>query len=136
MRVALDTNVLVSAFTTRGLCADLFQTLLADHEPIVSETVLAELEAVLRDKFRHPAKAAAARAAFLRQFCEQAPASPPVALKGIDLADRTVIAEAIAAVADALVTGDQAILALQSVEKMPVLSPRQLWDALRKGERR
>jgi putative PIN family toxin of toxin-antitoxin system len=136
VRVALDTNVLVSAFTTRGLCADLFQALLADHVTIVSETVLAELATVLREKFRHPADAAAERTEFLRQFCELAPARDPPDLDGIDLADRTVIGEAIAGAADALVTGDQAMLALRSVDGLPVLSPRRLWDALRQGGRK
>lgn len=33
MRVFLDTNVLVSAFATRGLSADVFRLVLAEHEP-------------------------------------------------------------------------------------------------------
>ena len=32
MRVLLDTNVIVSAVTTRGLCADVFRAVLAAHE--------------------------------------------------------------------------------------------------------
>lgn len=131
MRVVLDTNVLVSAFTARGLCADLFQALLVDHVPVVGVTVLAELEIVLRAKFRHSAQAAAGRAGFLRQYCELAPAARPRPIPGIDTADRKVIAEALAAAADALVTGDEAMLGLKAVDGMPILSPRQLWDALR-----
>ena len=131
MRVFLDTNVLVSAMTARGLCADLFQAILADHVPVVSETVLTEFDAVLRSKFRHSASAASERAEFLRRFCELAPAGRPRALRGIDAQDRKVIADALAGRVDALVTGDQAVLALGSVERMPLFSPRQLWDAMR-----
>ena len=131
MRVFVDTNVLVSAFTARGLCADLFQAILADHVPVVSESVLAEFDAVLRSKFRHSGAAASERVQFLRRFCELAPAGASRALAGIDAQDRKVIAEALAGQVDALVTGDQALLSLQSVERMPLLSPRQLWDALR-----
>ena len=136
MRVVLDTNVLVSAFTARGLCADLFQALLSDHTPLASETILAELETVLRDKFKHPPAAAAERAEFLRQFCELAPATPSRTIRGIDAADRMVIAEAIAAAADALVTGDQAMLALGAVEGLPLMSPRQLWETLRRAAKK
>jgi hypothetical protein len=35
LRVFLDTNVLVSAFATRGLCADLLELVLLQHELIV-----------------------------------------------------------------------------------------------------
>ena len=42
MRVFLDTNVLLSAFAARGLCADVFRTVLAEHELITSEFVLGE----------------------------------------------------------------------------------------------
>jgi len=131
VKVFLDTNVLVSAFTTRGLCADLFQALLADHAPVVSETVLSELDTVLRAKFRHSAAAAAERAEFLRRNCELAPTSKPFQLPGIDAQDRKVIADALAASVDALVTGDQAMLALGVVNGTRVMSPRQLWQRLR-----
>ncbi len=40
MRVALDTSVLVSAVAARGLCADVFNLILAEHDLIVGETVL------------------------------------------------------------------------------------------------
>lgn len=131
MKVFLDTNVLVSAFTTRGLCADLFQALLADHTPYVSETVLSEFDKVLRNKFRHSAAAAGERAEFLRRHCELSPAAKPARIPGIDAQDRKVIGEAVAAAVDTLVTGDQAILALRAVKGIGVMSPRQLWQRLR-----
>lgn len=131
MRVFVDTNVLVSALTARGLCADLFQAILADHVPVVSDTVLAEFDAVLRSKFRHSAGAAFERTQFLRRFCEHTPGGRPRVLAGIDAQDRKVIADALAGHAEALVTGDRAMLALEIIERMPLFSPRQLWDALR-----
>lgn len=54
MRVFLDTNVLVSAFTTRGLCADLLRLVLAGHEPLSGEIILQELRRVLDERFRVP----------------------------------------------------------------------------------
>ena len=47
MRVFFDTNVLVSAFLARGLCADLLRLVLSEHTLVCSELVLAELSAVL-----------------------------------------------------------------------------------------
>lgn len=131
MRVFLDTNVLVSAFTTRGLCADLFQALLADHRPVVSDTVLSELDRVLRTKFRHSLAAAAERGDFLRRYCERSPAAKPARIPGIDAQDRKVIGDAVAASVDTLVTGDQAMLGLRTVKGIEIMSPRQLWERLR-----
>ena len=52
MRVFLDTNVVVSAVGTRGLCADVFQAVLAEHDLVVGQTVLAELHRVFPEKMR------------------------------------------------------------------------------------
>jgi predicted nucleic acid-binding protein len=54
VRVFLDTNVLASAFGSRGLCADLVRLLFAEHELVTSEFVLDELNRTLRDKFGVP----------------------------------------------------------------------------------
>jgi predicted nucleic acid-binding protein len=52
VRVFLDTNVLASAIATRGICADVQQVTLAEHELVLGEKVLGELSRVLRTKFR------------------------------------------------------------------------------------
>ncbi len=41
MRVFLDTNVLVSAVATRGLCADVLREVLLSHQLLVSADLLA-----------------------------------------------------------------------------------------------
>jgi predicted nucleic acid-binding protein len=52
VRVCLDTNVLVAAFATRGLCADVLRTVLAEHDLVVGEVILAELRRVLTPSSR------------------------------------------------------------------------------------
>lgn len=54
MRVFLDTNVLVAAFATRGLCADVLRAVLTQHDLLISEVVLAELRNVLPRKLGLP----------------------------------------------------------------------------------
>lgn len=56
MKIFADTNVLVNAFTARGLCADLLEVILADHQLISGEIVLDELERVLIKKLNVPQK--------------------------------------------------------------------------------
>jgi uncharacterized protein len=40
VRVFLDTNVLVSAFATRGLCADLLELVLLEHDLVLGRWVI------------------------------------------------------------------------------------------------
>ena len=44
MRVLLDTDVLVAAFATRGICQDVIRVVLAEHRLLIGESVLEELE--------------------------------------------------------------------------------------------
>ena len=55
MRVFLDTNILVSTFATRGLCADVLRHVLSEHVLVMSEVVLRELRKALRVKLKLPA---------------------------------------------------------------------------------
>jgi len=52
VRVFLDTNVLVSALATRGLCAELYERLLTEHEVVIAEPVVAEVLDIMQRKFR------------------------------------------------------------------------------------
>ncbi|MBC8134017.1 MAG: putative toxin-antitoxin system toxin component, PIN family [Deltaproteobacteria bacterium] len=130
MKVFLDTNVLVSAFATRGLCADLFRHLLAEHELIVGAVVLAELRRVLRDRIHAPAAAIAATEALLREHTV-VPLQRRHLKMGIkDPDDEWIVASAIAGEADVLVTGDSVLL--EQVEPpIMIVNPRGLWEILR-----
>ena len=44
MRVFLDTNVIASATATRGLCADLFRTVIEFHQLVISDHLLEEIK--------------------------------------------------------------------------------------------
>jgi uncharacterized protein len=131
VRVALDTNVLISAVAARGLCADLFNLILAEHDLIVGETVLSELRRVLSQKIRVPGKTIDEFVALLRQEALVVKKGELVAVEIRDKDDLPVLSEAIAGNADVLVTGDADLLTL--TEKLPlrVLSPRGFWEELR-----
>src|SRR5215470_12826137 len=67
MRVFLDTNVLASAFATRGLCEDVSREVLAAHELILAAPVLEELERVFTTKLKVPKAAVGQIIEFLSQ---------------------------------------------------------------------
>lgn len=130
MRIFLDTNVLASAFTARGLCAEVYELAALNHELIVGEPVLGELLRVLGGKLRVPLESLARLQKELEEF-ERAPASEvPLATPLRDPADAAVLACAIAAGAEVFVTGDKELLAMRKVGNMPVVSPRELWRRL------
>jgi putative PIN family toxin of toxin-antitoxin system len=131
VRIALDTNVLVSAVATRGLCADVLQLVLAEHQLILGSTVLKELRRVLRTKLRVPATTVDEVDAFLRRQAVVVTAQPPVQLEIRDQSDRVVLAEAVAGRADVLVTGDRDLLDVADHAPVPILTPRGIWERLR-----
>ena len=130
MKVVHDTNVLLAAFATRGLCEAVFEACLASHEIVLSEHILGELHRHLRGKFKIPARQVDAILAFLR---EEATVVSPAKVHPDACRDRTdlaVLGTAVAAEADCLVTGDRDLLTLKTFQGIPLLSPRAFHDRL------
>src|SRR5262245_15075817 len=132
MFVFLDTNVLVAALATRGLCADVLRETLAEHHLLVSVTVIGELARALAQTMNLSAAAIDEVEAFLKSSAIVAdnPAKPlPVAIADPD--DAAVLDEAIASGASVFVTGDAELLALDEVTGARILDPRGFWELVR-----
>ena len=131
MKVFFDTNMLLAAFATRGLCADLFAHALLEHELLVAEAVIRELRSKLRIKLKLPKNTIDEIEALLRdQVVVRTPAEH-LSLNLSDPDDEWIVTEALAGNADVLVTGDAALHKLGKRAPMPIVSPRGLWDRLR-----
>lgn len=132
MKVFLDTNVLVSAFTTRGLCADVLRQVLAEHVLVTGEVVLEELGRVLAERFRLPARQVEAIVDFLGAHHVQPRPQELPAIEIRDPDDLWVFASALAAGADVLITGDKDLLDLRNQEPgIAIVDPRGFWNLLR-----
>ncbi len=132
MRVFPDTNVLVSAFTTRGLCADVLRTILAEHDLVTGEYVLNELKRVLIERFGIPEKHVISIISFLRRFhVEPAPQDTPD-LQICDSDNLFVLASALSAKIDVLVTGDRDLLEVNDQVDIRITDPRGFWSMLKK----
>ena len=133
MRVFLDTNVLVSAFASRGLCAEVLELVLLDHDLILGRNVVREFEKALREKVKLPAVRSTEIIDFVSSEATQIVDEAEPAIVNVDAADALVLGEALASHADIFVTGDAALLHLDAIEALKIVSPRQFWEVLRAG---
>ncbi len=131
MRVFFDTNVLVSAFAARGLCAELLEVVLRNHELVMGRNVLRELEKALLQKVRAtPDRCDEALASVTGGAAQIVEAAAPLDCDASP-EDALILGEAAAGDADFFVTGDAALLRLKSAGALRIVSPRELWDSMR-----
>lgn len=131
MRVVFDSNVLVAAFGTQGLCHILFELALRRHQVVVSEQILREVAQALGRKIKLPSRINREIRAYLEAHClvERPVPVPRDACRDPD--DLNILGVAAAAQAECLVTGDSDLLTLKRYHETRILSPRQLHDLLR-----
>ena len=136
MKVAFDTNVLISAYSARGLSSDVFRYVLAEHDVLLSEKVLSEFERVLTERFGIPNAIVADFLEELRlhEVVGEVSVSPDLDVVR-DPDDRIVVAAALEGAADVLVTGDKDILdARDQVTGIRAMTPREFWESIRKSD--
>jgi putative PIN family toxin of toxin-antitoxin system len=127
MKVFIDTNVLIAAYISHAACYDIYDRCLDKHIVYSSEFVRQELFGKLVKKFRlaeekvqwaynhhcmHTILVTEAR--LLNSICR-------------DTDDDHILAAAIKADVDCIISGDQDLLSLKKVHGIPIISPRDFW---------
>ncbi len=130
MRIVLDTNVLLAAFGTRGLCEALLAVCLEGHDLVTSDHILGELGRHLEGKFRMPRRRAQEIVAFVRQHSMVVEPEEVVPGTCRDPDDLPVIGTALAGRADLLVTGDADLLSVGRHAAVAIVSPRECYQRL------
>lgn len=131
MKVFLDTNVLVSAAATRGLCADVMREVLISHQLVVSAPLFSELKNILQKKLSLPHELISEFIEILRQDAHQ---SSPSDLPDVDIQDKddlTILSSALNGDADIFITGDKELLELLRIDDMDIISPKMFWERLK-----
>ena len=131
MRVFLDTNVLISAFITRGLCADIFRIILAEHHLVLSEYILAEFEDVTRRKIDLPIEQIQSILKYLRTFEIVQDHQPSESFEIRDNDDISVLAAALNGKCDILISGDKDLLEINERYKIKIVDPRQFLQIIK-----
>jgi putative PIN family toxin of toxin-antitoxin system len=126
MIVVFDTNVLIAALITEGICSKLLHRARTGEFSLVScPFIMKELRRILSKKFRlgHDELALAMEpiGEALSQIIEHS-----IKIKDIcrDADDDNVIACAVAAKADFIVTGDSDLIDLKSCRGVKIVTPR------------
>jgi putative PIN family toxin of toxin-antitoxin system len=126
MIVVFDTNVLIAAIVTEGICSKLLRRARAGEFSLIScPFLLKELRRVLSKKLRlgqeDLALALEATSEAFGQVLDHS-----VKIKDIcrDVDDDNVIACAVAAKADYLVTGDSDLLEIKTCRGVKIITPR------------
>lgn len=132
MKLVLDTNVIISAFATRGLCAEVFEVCLSEHTIILSEHILAEVANALIKKIHVPEIIQQNIVEYLKEIATIV--VPEKFSKNIsrDKNDDVIIGTAIAGKAKFLITGDADLLSLKSYQNIKIVTPREFWRIMRK----
>jgi len=131
MRVFLDTNVLVSAVATRGLCADVLREILVSHQLVVSASLIAKLKNILHTKIGIPQEIISD---FVKVLTQDSIFSENIKLTNIDINDKDdilILSSALNENAELFVTGDKELLELGTIQSMRILSPRKFWEKLK-----
>ena len=123
MTVVLDTNVIVAALVAKGLCHEVVVRALGTSAVASSIALLDELDRTLHSKFT----LGPGSLAFLNQFRLRVRLVEPVRLASPvsrDVDDDMVLATAVAAAAEVVVTGDQDLLVIGHYSNFDIVSPR------------
>ena len=131
MKVFLDTNVLASAFATRGLCSDVLREVFASHDLYTSIEVLDELRGVLKNKFGFPENLIKKIFLLLQREANMAHSQEQVEIHIKDKADIPIVNAAIGAGIHVFVTGDKELQDLARIGKLKIISPRKFWEILK-----
>jgi putative PIN family toxin of toxin-antitoxin system len=128
MRVVLDTNVLIAALISRGVCADLLEHCVLHYQLVSSEHILGELREHLAGKFKYSSEDADEAAGLLRMRLELV--SPGVLAQPVcrDPDDDLILATATAGSARCIITGDKDLLVIQRFQAVEILRPTQFAD--------
>lgn len=131
MKVVLDTNVVIAAFATHGLCHLILESVLAHHEYFMSPNLLAEIQSKLKTKLKMPETRVREITSFLKHHSTFIKDMPVAGLECRDPDDIKILALSINAKAEMIVTGDQDLLVLKNVKGVEIVSPREFWTLIR-----
>jgi len=127
LKVVFDTNVLIAAFLTEGLCSKLLiRARKGNFELILSDDIIEEFETVLRRKIKLSGQEISDARTILEEATEEIIQKVnPIKPICRDKSDNKILACALTTNADYLVTGDEDLLTIKQYGKTRIISPKE-----------
>jgi putative PIN family toxin of toxin-antitoxin system len=124
--VVFDTNVLIAAFLSEGVCSKLLmRARRREFSLVLSDDILAEFQKVLHTKFRlSRSELSEVRKLLMEAVSDLRRDVTPIGRVCRDPDDDKILACAVLIAADYLVTGDQDLLAITQYEQVRIVTPR------------
>ncbi|HEX8847642.1 MAG TPA: putative toxin-antitoxin system toxin component, PIN family [Pyrinomonadaceae bacterium] len=123
MRIVLDTNVLIAAFIARGVCHQLLEHCIRNHDLVTSQFILDEVREKLVEKFKYSSETVDEVVRLLRSQMEVVTPTSLDAPVCRDTDDDNVLATAATGNCACLLTGDKDLLVLKRFQDIDILSP-------------
>ncbi len=133
MKIVLDSNIIIAAFSSRGLCASLFELCLDRYTIVISDFILSEVSRILHDKFKMPFKNVNAIVDYLKEFCILASSDKLPKRVCRHPFDDEILALATSNQVDCVITGDKDLLDLKKYRSIRIVSPREFWTIAKVG---
>jgi putative PIN family toxin of toxin-antitoxin system len=123
MKIVLDTNVLIAAFITRGVCNALLEHCVQQHTLVTSDYILSEFRRHLTGKFKYSVQEAAEAIRLLQSKMEVVIPDVLDVATCRDPADDTILGTATASKAVCIITGDKDLLVLKQFSAVDIVHP-------------
>ena len=123
MRIVLDTNVLIAAFIARGVCHQLLEHCIRNHDLVTSQFILTEVRETLSEKFKYMSETADEVVNLLRSQMAVVRLTPLGAPVCRDTDDDNILATAVSGNCECLLTGDKDLLVLKRFQGIDIISP-------------
>lgn len=128
MRILLDTNVLIASIISHGVCYELFEHCIRNHNVISSKYIINEFVEKLNYKFKYTKSEVNAAKNIIFERIEIV---QPENIKIKNLKDKNdfpIIGTAIAGKCDCIITGDKHLQELNKIKDIDIIRPSEFWQ--------
>ncbi|PKL39005.1 MAG: putative toxin-antitoxin system toxin component, PIN family [Spirochaetae bacterium HGW-Spirochaetae-1] len=134
MKIVLDSNIIIAAFSTRGMCSAVFELSVEKYEVLISTQILGEVTKNLEKKFKMPDRNIRQIVDYLKEFCILSEYTRIPESVSRDKDDDGIISLAYHNAAKFIVTGDKDLLMIKKYKAVQIVTPREFWETAKKDK--
>ncbi len=127
MKFVLDTNVLIAAFITSGVCHEILEHVIRNHKLVLSDFIVNEFKDKLLNKFQYDEKETDEALKLLLTRAEMVQVSPLQSRVSPDPDDDNIIGTAVSANCDCIISGDKDLVNLKQFQNIRIIRPSEFW---------